>query len=106
MHDYYKTLPQADVLCVYRERWELYTSFLDIANYRSATFVSEDKMDLISDLYSDDLDQLILLVTADTQDTIRLIQKNYPKLSIVEDKGRLELVTTFYLHAPEKDADQ
>ncbi len=106
LHDSYRSLPQADVLCVYKEKWQLYTSFLDIENYHNAVYISADKMDLIADLYPEDLDQLILLVTSDAQDVIPLIRKNYPKLSVMEDKGRLEMITTFYLHAPEKDAGQ
>ncbi len=87
-----------DCLFIYKGKWELLGSWLEVRNYNSVTFLSQDNTDILQDLDIKNNSDLIVMVTDNCRDVNSELLDAYPDLNETETVGHYGFATTYYYH--------
>lgn len=88
-----------DCLYIYDSKWKAQSSFMEIKNYASITFIKEKDINYIAALEIADKDQLIVMIINNKEETLTKIMDTYSQLNKYKKIGSYSYATTYYLYS-------
>ena len=92
----------SDLDCIYINdgvKWKLQSSFLEVRNYSSVTFLQQNQLGMLSDLGISHKDQMVVLIIPENRDEIlQNIKDVYPQLTSHKEIGSFGYARTYYLY--------
>ena len=90
-------------ICVYDSvRWKVQSTFYEVKNYKSATFISQEHTDSIlqrADLFEDGF--MLTVIGGNDENIINMILGSYPYLNRYEQVGAYTYSNTYFIHPGE-----
>ena len=91
-----KNYKDVDCLYVYNAEWRTQSSFLEVRNYRSVTFVQADHLEDIASYEIADQEKLIVMIIPDKKKNMQKIMEICPQLTKYSEVGRYDSSITYY----------
>ena len=96
-----KEYTDLDCICIYNQPFETQASFLELTNYNSITFISEDNLDLLYTIANNSSKLILIIINDKEQDTEAFLNKllsEYPLPKQHKFIGHHAYGTSFYVY--------
>ena len=88
-----------DCLYIYYNRYETQTSFTEVENYRSVTFLNGNDLSQLPLLDIAHENQLVVMITGNKAEILNKIKEAYPQFYSYNDLGASRYASTYYFYS-------